>query len=80
MITSLASLSLIVLAFVLGLSIYATVQIWRDDLLEPRQRITQTIVAWILPIIGAVVTLWHLHEEKLEVKRFESPGPDSDIY
>ncbi len=69
-----------VLALVLGLSIYATIRIWRDDFLEPRQRITQTIIVWILPIIGAVVALWRLHEEKLEVKRIESPGSDSDIY
>ena len=68
-----------VLAVVVGLNIYASVRILRDELLGRGQRIIQIAVVWILPLIGAVVALWHLREEKFESRRFESPGPDSDI-
>ena len=67
------------LAVPLGLNVYATARIWRDQLLGRRQRIMQTLVTWAVPIVGALVVLWYLREERFELRRFESPGPDSDI-
>ena len=67
----------LIAAIIAILDVYATVRIWRDDLLERSQQIAQTVFVWILPFIGALVALWSLREEKVEERPYESPGGDS---
>ena len=55
-ILSLAVVATIV-AIILGLNVAATRAILRDDYSERRQKILQTGLVWLLPIIGALVVL-----------------------
>jgi hypothetical protein len=57
----------------LALNAYATFRIWRNDLLEPTQRIAQTAIVWVLPFLGALVVLWFLREEKFEAREYIPP-------
>ncbi len=54
----------------------ATLRIWRDEFLERNQRIAQTFLVWLLPLIGALAVLWSLREEKFERRRYEGPSGD----
>ena len=59
---------------VFGLSAYATVRIWRDRLFERAQRIGQTVIVWLVPVIGPVLVLWFLRDQTWTLQRHEEPG------
>jgi hypothetical protein len=63
-----------VLIGVVGLAAYATVRIWRDRLLDRGQRVAQTVFVWLIPVIGGLVVIWLLRDEKLTLRRHEEPG------
>jgi len=54
----------------------ATFRIWRDEFLERHQRIAQTVLVWLLPLVGTIVVLWSMREEKFERPPYEGPGGD----
>lgn len=64
---------------ILCMNVYATVRIWRDHYLERTQRIVQSIIVWLLPIIGALVALWSMREEKFELQKYEEPGNEDGL-
>jgi hypothetical protein len=43
----------------LVLNIVATMRIVRCDDFEPSQRVMQFMIVWLLPLIGALVVLYH---------------------
>jgi hypothetical protein len=63
----------------LCLNISATWMIVRDSLCEPRQRIWQLLMVWLLPLIGALVVLAvHRPDEKPSRTYREAPDPGDD--
>ncbi|MES2902169.1 MAG: hypothetical protein V4723_20750 [Pseudomonadota bacterium] len=48
---------LLILGMVLLLNVLATLAVSRDDYAEPRQKLFQTIVVWVVPILGALLLL-----------------------
>jgi len=67
----------VALAALLGLSAYATVRIWRDRLLERGQRIGQTVIVWLVPVLGPLLVLWLLRDQTLTLQRHEEPGREN---
>jgi hypothetical protein len=66
----------VTLAALFGLSAHATIRIWRDPLLERGQRIGQTIIVWLVPVLGPLLVLWFLRDQTLTLKRHEEPGSE----
>jgi hypothetical protein len=53
-----AQILLVVIAVaVLWLNIKATISVFTDDLSEPIQRWLQLLIAWVLPLAGAIIVL-----------------------
>ncbi len=53
------------LVVIVALNLKATLLVVRDDLSGKKQRLIQTIMVWLLPIIGACIVLGvHRPEEK----------------
>ena len=48
---------LLILGMILLLDVLATIAVQRDDYAEPRQKILQTMVIWLVPILGALLLL-----------------------
>jgi hypothetical protein len=48
---------LLILAVIGVMNVAATVQVGRDEYSEPRQKVLQIILVWIVPILGALVVL-----------------------
>ncbi len=53
-----------VLAGLLAFQIWLTVRVHRSKLYEPRQKVWQTQLIWLLPIIGAGLVFSILHEDE----------------
>ena len=64
----------VALAALFGLSAYATLRIWRDPLLKRGQRIGQTAIVWLVPVVGPLLALWFLRDQTLTLQRHEEPG------
>ena len=70
-------LALIGLATVLWLNIKATKAVWRDELSDQNQRRMQLALAWLLPVIGAVIVLAvNRPVKKASRKNRDAPEPD----
>lgn len=58
-------LSLLVLALIVFLNVWATLAVMRDEFSEPLQKVFQITLIWIIPILGALLVLGvHRKEEK----------------
>ena len=53
-------------AFVIYLSLMATVAILRSDMLTTGQKVAQTAIAWLIPILGARLVIHLLSEQDIE--------------
>lgn len=65
--------------FVLG-NAWATREVFRDELSSSKQRAAQLLVVWLVPMVGALLTLY-LKRRKAEspVGRYrDEPDPDDD--
>ncbi len=63
------------------LSTWVTFRIVRDDLSTPPQQAAQIILAWVVPVIGALIVL-HMQRQNPEVssgKYGEPPDPGDDF-
>ena len=74
------ALTFALLAIVLGLNIKSTIAIWNDAFSERRQKTLQLALVWLVPLIGAIVTLAvHRPPEKPTRQYSESPDPGEDF-
>ncbi len=48
---------LLIFGMILLLDVLATIAVQRDEYAEPRQKMLQTVVIWLIPIIGALLLL-----------------------
>ncbi len=65
---------------VIALNITATVAIARDALSERSQKLWQLVLVWLLPIVGAIITLAvHRAPEKPSRQYREPPDPGDDF-
>jgi hypothetical protein len=67
-------------AIVLWMNVKATMQILRDSLSEPSQRLMQLLLVWLLPILGAIIVFAvHRPTERHPGKYRELPDPGDDF-
>jgi hypothetical protein len=57
---------IVVLVCVAVFQAWLTRRVWRSNQYDRRQKIMQTELVWLLPIIGASLVLYVLHEDKNE--------------
>ena len=61
----------IVATVIVLLNIYATVRLWRSDSFNQFQKTAQSVIVWLLPVVGAVMVIAFIKED-------ETPkGPDN---
>ena len=78
MILDILSLALLLSAL---LSAWVTYRIVHDHLSTPSQRVAQTILVWLLPVLGAMIVL-HMQRRNPEAstgKYREPPDPGDDF-
>jgi hypothetical protein len=74
------ALLFICIAVILWMEIKATLIVLRDSLSEPRQRVMQLALIWLLPLLGAIVVLAvHRPVEKHSGKYREKSDPGDDF-
>ena len=66
-----------VVLLVLGFQVYVTYRIWRCRLFEKVQKIAQSRLVWLLPVIGAAIVFTVLVDEE-RIARSEG-GPYSGL-
>lgn len=75
-----ALLVLISIAIPLWLNVRATRLIVRDRLAENRQKVTQLLIVWLLPLLGAIIVLGvHRPEESPSRQYRATPDPGDDF-
>lgn len=64
----------------LGLNVFATLLIRRDEFSEKSQRIAQLLFVWLVPLIGAIA-IWGMFrsEERSPGTYRDVPEPDDDL-
>ena len=63
-----------------GLNVWATWLVLRDDLSEGPRKIVQLVFVWLVPVLGAVVVLAvHRPAESASRKYRERPDPGEDF-
>jgi hypothetical protein len=71
---------LILAAIVLWMDGKATLLVIRDSLSDPRQRLIQLLMVWLLPILGAIIVFSvHRPAEKHPGHYKELPDPGDDF-
>ena len=55
-----------VLVCVVAFQVWLTRRVWRSNQYDRRQKIMQTELVWLLPIIGASLVLYVLREDESE--------------
>jgi putative copper export protein len=54
---------LALLAAVAVFQAWLTMRVWRSNLYDRKQKVMQTQLVWLLPIIGASLVLYVLHQD-----------------
>ena len=64
----------------LGLNVFATILVRRDEFSEKAQRRAQMLFVWLVPLIGAIA-IWGMYrsEEKSPGRYREIAEPDDDL-
>jgi hypothetical protein len=62
----------LILVFVLAFQARTTFRVWRSRLFDRSQKVAQSQLIWLLPLIGAVIVSSVLEDE---AKRDERPPP-----
>ena len=71
---------LIFVVIVLWMDVKATLLVIRDSLSDPKQRLMQLLVVWLLPILGAIIVFSvHRPTEKHPGYYKEPPDPGDDF-
>ena len=71
---------LVLVVAVLWMNIKATLLVIRDSLSDPKQRLMQLLMVWLLPILGAIIVLSvHRPTEKHPGKYREPPDVGDDF-
>lgn len=73
-------LTLAVVFIPMGLNIWATWLVVNDSLTEGKQKAAQLAVVWILPVIGAVVTLAVHRKNEPPSRRYREPAEPGDNF
>lgn len=63
---------------ILLLNVLATLVVWRTALYERSQRVFQTVIVWILPVVGALVALIAWWSARENPSRHHIPRAASD--
>ncbi|HLV21175.1 MAG TPA: hypothetical protein VKZ49_09845 [Polyangiaceae bacterium] len=58
----------VVLVALLGFQIWVTVRVWKNQLFDRSQKVMQSKLVWLLPIIGAMLVHSVLSEEEQHQK------------
>jgi len=58
------------------LNIYTTAQISRDELSDRRHKISQLVITWLIPIIGAILVLYLHRRERFEKREYQIDAGD----
>ncbi len=59
-------MTVVLIAFLVGLvalQIFATVRVWRTDMYVRSEKMNQSKLVWLLPVLGAVIVLTVMSEE-----------------
>ena len=64
-----------VVLFALGFQIYVTYRIWRCRLFERVQKIAQSRLVWLVPVIGAAIVFAVLVDEERMARSEGGPPP-----
>lgn len=73
-------LLIILVSLVFWMDVKATTLVTRDALSEPKQKVLQLMLVWLLPILGAIVVFGvHRPTEKHPGKYREAPNPGDDF-
>jgi hypothetical protein len=51
------------LAVVAVFQAWLTMRVWRSNLYDRKQKVMQTQLVWLLPIIGATLVMYVLHQD-----------------
>jgi hypothetical protein len=65
-------IGLLVVVVVLGFQARTTLRVWRSKLYDRSQKIAQSQLIWLLPLVGAVIVMSVLHDED---ERQKGPPP-----
>ena len=52
--------------YFLALNIVTTIRLWRSDSYSKSQKIMQTIIIWLVPLLGVFIVILFLNTEPLE--------------
>lgn len=65
-------IGLLSIVVILGFQARTTLRVWRSKLFDRSQKIAQSQLIWLLPLVGAVIVLSVLQDED---KREKGPPP-----
>ena len=65
-------IGVLIVVAVLGLQARTTLRVWRSKLFDRSQKVAQSQLIWLLPLIGAVIVLSVLQDED---QREKGPPP-----
>lgn len=65
-------IGLLIILAVLGFQARTTLRVWRSKLFDRSQKVAQSQLIWLLPLIGAVIVMSVLQDE---VEREKGPPP-----
>ncbi len=65
-------IGLLIVVVVLGFQARTTLRVWRSKLFDRSQKVAQSQLIWLLPLIGAVIVMSVLQDE---VEREKGPPP-----
>ena len=63
---------IVIVGLILAFQARATQRVWRSKLFDRKQKIAQSQLIWLLPLIGAVIVMSVLEDE---VQREKGPPP-----
>jgi hypothetical protein len=65
-------IGLLIIIVILGFQARTTLRVWRSKLFDRSQKVAQSQLIWLLPLIGAVIVMSVLQDE---VEREKGPPP-----
>lgn len=65
------------LAGVLGFQVWLTTRVWKSQLFDRSQKLMQSNLIWLLPIVGSMLVFSVLQED--ESRQTERKGPSSQL-
>ncbi len=72
-------IALLVIVVPLGLNVFASKTVARDDYSSKSQKVAQLLFVWLLPIIGAIFVLAVHRPQEAPARRYrEQPDPGED--